>query len=512
VIAPLVASIVLAGCPKESPKARGLVLGTIEEPDTLDPAFTEIAGAQEIVRLLFRDLCDFDPDWSIRPALAARRPEITTSTAGEMRLHWRLLPDLAWSDGAPLTAADVVFGHAIASDPKLDVTALRSPPELLRVVEVSPLEFIALWKTPFANADAPRTHAILPKHAYPDPKRAPAPFRGLGRTPVSNGPYRMKTWTPGQHLILEPNPYWAGAKPSLPSITFRFFKSEDAFEAELRTGGIDALGEASGLSIERADGLGDRLKNTHEVTYSDSGLALHLVVRLDHPVLGDVRARRAISNAIDRAAMAKVVYGGHASPAYGLYPPRHLAHAGAAASTSTTPSWRAPNDLALEIQFASGSQASERAATFVQAAIEKLGPRVTLTALPLRVLFQKMKDKTGAPLAIIAWRTGPDFDGASLLHSNARLNYSGLADTAIDRLLDRAKHEPDPETWSRTLREVDARFRALLPSIPLLFRQAVSVHPKGLEGWSPTGTTTPVTWNAERWHWVSPEAHGAADR
>jgi peptide/nickel transport system substrate-binding protein len=507
------ASIALVeGCPRTperadaetaKPPLRGLVLGTTEEPDTLDPAFTEISGAQEIVRLVFRDLTDFDPDWNIRPALAAERPSIETSTHGEMLVRWRLRPGLAWSDGAPLTAADVVFGHAIASDPKLDVTALRAPPDLLRVFATSPLELTAVWRSRTAHPDAPRTHAILPRHAYPDPARTPPPFRGLGRRPIASGPYALERWSPGQYLTLSPNPHWPGPKPKLPSITFRFFKSEDAYEAELKTGGIDALGEASGLSIERAAGMGERLAPTHRVDYTDSGLLLQMVVRLDDPTLKDPRARRAISRAIDRRSMAKLVYGEHATPAFGIFPPRHAAHArsATAAASSDDDRWSAPKNLKLKLQFASGSQASERAASYVQASLQKIGIDLALEALPFRVIMQKLKERTQAELVLFAWRTGPDFDAHAMLHSDGRQNYGGLRDPPLDRLLDEAVREPDPDRWASLLAEAEARYRSLLPTIPLLFRQAVSVHPRALEGWAPTGTTTPVTWNAELWHW-----------
>ena len=49
------------------------------------------------------------------------------------------------------------------------------------------------------------------------------------------------------------------------------------------------------------------------------------------------------------------------------------------------------------------------------------------------------------------------------------------------------------------MKTVDRRVRETLPLVPLAFRQAVSVRPKRLSGWRPTGTTTPVTWNAEEW-------------
>lgn len=502
---------------------RGLVLGATEEPDTLDPAFTEISGAQEIVHLLFRDLTEFDPSWRVQPSLAAELPRTETSSSGAFRVVWRLKEGLRWSDGAPLTAQDVAFGFRITRDPKLEISGYRPAPEVIRMRARSALELAVDWKQSIAGYDAPRVHAILPKHAYPDPNGSAPAFRGLGRTPVSSGPYRLREWVAGQHLTVEPNPSWTLAKPRLGAITWRFFKSEDALEAELRTGGIDALGEASGLSIERAEGLKERLAATHVVEYTESGLWLQIALRLDHPALKDVGVRRALSLAIDRDEMARLVYGRRATPAFGCFPPRHPAHreqskrwlrdpieadrlldeAGFRRASKDAPIRQRAGGASLELglQLAAGSQASERAAAYVQSELAKIGVRVTLEALPLRVLFQKMRERSHAPLVLFAWRSSPDWDAAAMLRTGGRQNYGGYSDAETDRLLEVARHARDRTAWADALAIVEDRYREALPSIPLLFRNAVSVRPKALEGWAPTGTTTPVTWNAELWHW-----------
>lgn len=495
------------GTCKDPPKsaARPLILGTIEEPDTLDPLFTEVAGAQEVVRLLFRDLTIFDERWELVPSLAAKLPDTQTSSSGALRVHWTLKPSLTWSNGQVLTTADLLAGYRIAADPTLEATGKQMTDEIARISPISRLEAWVEWKRPLPSYASTRVHPLLPDGAYPDPKTSTPPFRGFGRQPISNGPYRLKEWRAGEHLVLEPNPHWSGKKPEIPAIIFRFFKTEDAFEAELATGGIDALGEASGLSLERAEGLADRLQKTHAVEYTDSGLFLHLGTRSDDPITADPKIRKAISLAIDRRAMSKLVYGGRAQPANGCFPPRHVAHDDALPTIPHDPAAAKAllegKTYALRLQLASGSQASERAAAYVQASLKTIGIEVTLEAMPLRALFGKMRERSHAPLTLFAWRSSPDWDAFSMLHSTGPQNYGGYQDEALDRLLDRAKHEVDPAAWALALREVERRYAELLPSIPLLFRQAVSVRPRALEGWTPTGSGTPVTFNAENWRW-----------
>lgn len=505
-----------------------LVFGTLTEPDTLDPLFSENAASAEIVRLLFRDLTTYDDQWRIQPALAAALPEIETSTRGA-RVKWRLKPGLKWSDGHPLTAEDVVFGHRIESDPRLEVKS-RAHAERVAAMDADGRALTVHWKDRALDAAAPQVHVILPAHAYPDPERSPRPFAGMGRAPLASGPYRLKSWVPGQRIELEKNPHWSGPEPEVERLVWRFFKSEDSFEGELQSGGIDALGEGSGLSAERAVRLGRRLEATHAVHFTDSGTWLHADVRLDDPIGGEQAVRRAIHLALDRKAMAELVYEGAAVPAGGCFPERHPAHSGIAApaldldaarKSLEDAGWkigaggvRVKNGrpLRLGLLLATGSEASQRAAAYLESQLAKIGADVELEAVPLSVLFERMRAKTHPVLSLYAWRLRPDWDLQSVLRTGGGQNFTGLSDPELDRLLQAALDAPDRARWAEALAQVERRFVELLPSIPLLFRSSASVRPLALEGWRPTGTTTPVTWNAETWKLRGPPGAPASGR
>lgn len=491
------------GAPTPPPREQILVLGTTHEPDTLDPVFTEVAGAQEVVRLLFADLTTHDDRWALVPELAASLPEAKTTTSGEMRIEWQLKPDLRWSDGVALTTQDVAFGFTIESDPTLET---GSQAFVSRVASVEPRtaqEVAVTWRAPAVDFRGPRVHAVLPSHAYP-PRTPGRPFAGMGRTPTSSGPFRLRAWVAGEHLTVERNPHWAGPRPALDAIMWRFFSSEDSFEAQLRTGGIDALGEAAGLGLDQADSIATRLAESHVVQFTDSGVWLHLDVRLDDPVGSDVRVRRAISQAIDRSELARLMYGGHATPSYGLFPPRHPAFTDpptvpvdlAQAAQAITESGHEGAKLGL--MFASGSASGERAVTYIGDRLSKIGLVVELRPVPFRVLFSTMRDKAHPALTMYAWRSSPDWDARSILHSKGAQNFTGVNDPQFDQSFD-AIASADETAWVAALRRVETRFCDLLPAIPLVFRQSASVRPKNLRGWKPTGSRTPVTWNADEW-------------
>jgi len=370
-----------------------------------------------------------------------------------------------------------------------------------------PSTFDVRWGEPFADYQAPRVHAVLPQHAYPKPNPA-RPFTGMQRAPLGNGPFRFVSRVPGQSVHFERNPYWRGPRPALDRIIFRIFPSEDGFEAALATGAIHALGEASGLTPDRVRALKDRLAPSHDVLSAPGGVLLHLDLRHDHPGLAHRAVREALLQAIDRPALAQVTYDGLATPAEGLFPPRHPGFSAAAQAKGYDPKaataamkTRSAKERRLTLAIGSGSGAAARAGAFIQAALNEVGFDVDLRTAPMSTLFSQMRAGQHAPLVLYAWRVRPDWDGASVLATGGRQNYGGYSSAAMDADLRRLKGTLDPSARAALLQRIGARFSEELPAIPLLFRHTVSVRPKALEGWRPTGTVTPVTWSAESWRW-----------
>lgn len=490
-------------CRQDAPEGpKVLVIGSTQEPTVLDPSFEDgRAGAREITGLLFRELVRFDADWNVVGDLATGRPQVRTE-AGAPVAVWTLAPH-RWSDGVPVTAADVIRGWTIDRRDDLDALNHHVAIQVESMRALSDRQVEVRWKGPTHNLAHPRVHTVLPAHAYPEPRDG-EPFRGMGNRPVSNGPYRLKRWVPGVQIDLEPNPHWPGPGPYLPGITFRFFQGVEALELAVRTGEVHALGEASGVQPDRIRSLAAQVDGVKAVI-RPGGLWLHLGLRMDHPVLARTEVRQAIAQAMDREALAELVYGGLATPAWGPFPPRHPGFREAPRHWVPDFEWRPGEPRELTIQYAAGLPAAEAGASAIARKLDGLGFRPELEALPLRTLFGRQKARRQGDLVLFAWRTRPDWDGRSILHGDGRQNYGGYRSAEVDRWLDEAETAEDPETWADRMQRVGERFQEEVPLIPLLFRQTASLKPVGLQGWSPTGTTTPVTWNVETWRWPRPK-------
>src|SRR5437016_9240432 len=99
------------------------VVGVVRgEPFGLTTAINEagsgsVAGIDEVEMLLNAGLSARDPQGILRARLAEQVPSIDNGSwavnpDGTMRTTWHLRPDLAWQDGAPFTANDLVFSIA----------------------------------------------------------------------------------------------------------------------------------------------------------------------------------------------------------------------------------------------------------------------------------------------------------------------------------------------------------------------------------------------------------------
>jgi peptide/nickel transport system substrate-binding protein len=138
-------------------------------------------------------------------------------------------------------------------------------------------------------------------------------------------------------------------------------------------------------------------------------------------------------------------------------------------------------------------------AELIRDALGKVGLEVETIGVHFRVLSEQLRSRRQAPLALYLLRSTPIWDGRSIMHSSGAQNFSGLSDPEIDRALDLTETSADRAEWGRRALQVNLHFQEALPAIPLLFKEVSSVRPRWLDGWSPTGTRTPVTWNAERW-------------
>jgi peptide/nickel transport system substrate-binding protein len=166
-------------------------------------------------------------------------------------------------------------------------------------------------RTVFAEADT--TYRVLPQHLLAH--EASLDRADFNTHPVGTGPYKFVRWDRAQSVQYEANAGYFGGAPHIPKVVVRIIPDFTTRAIELRTHRLDlGLLDSNGyIMLRGADGLLGEL-------IPINGFTAYLINQ-QHPPLDDVRVRRAIARALDRAFLTRRVALDTAVPGYADIPP-----------------------------------------------------------------------------------------------------------------------------------------------------------------------------------------------
>src|SRR5439155_418441 len=329
-------SIFASASAPTAPKRLTVALNT--EPTII--VMTLIPGANVIARpvrlALHQRIAIYDDRSELRPQLAADLPSQANGTwivrpDGTMRTVYRLRPGITWHDGTPFTVRDVVFGWKVTNDPELPVSQRGLAPLIDRIDEIDDLTFALEWSTtsPVANAIVEEGLGPLPVHLLGETWATDKDrFEHLSywtREFIGLGPFQLNDWEPGSHMDLRAYDGYYGGRARIDALVFRFIPNAQTVAANLLAGEIDG-------EIPPTLGFDEALLVKNE--WERAGLKplaifqplrfrlLTAQFRDPRPrEVQDVRFRRAMLHAIDRAALVDSLLAGQSQVADTYTPP-----------------------------------------------------------------------------------------------------------------------------------------------------------------------------------------------
>lgn len=228
-------------------------------------------------------------------------------------------PDAFWSDGVPITTADIKYTLDAISSPDVQTWFYGFLPDELYGMEIVDDKVFTV------TLDGPNCTFInklfwfvpIPAHIYgPDPA-------GVNDHPnnvdggVSSGPYYVTEYNADEFVRMTANPYYRGGEPKVKNIIMRFEGDPAVTNLMLEAGELDFLRMTAAQF--------DQLSNPDQFTYyavpNQFGTSMmlnhmdpanpmaaydeagNLVEQPPHPVLGDVRVRQAIVMGYDKDAV-----------------------------------------------------------------------------------------------------------------------------------------------------------------------------------------------------------------
>ena len=251
----------------------------------------------------------------------------------QLVLHFKLLPDLKWSDGSPLTAADSVYSFEVARNLYSSAMPDRvSRTAAYKAVDELTVEWVGIPGFVDSSYQA-KFYSPLPQHAWSGTPVDELPANeASSRKPQGWGAYVIDEWVAGDHITLHANPLYFRADEGLPyfnNLVYRFVSdSREALSAVL-AGECDLVDQATGLESQTDSLLQLRDEGKIALIFQSAFawdvLELNLSpLAQDRPAFFASReVRRAVAMCIDRQALVDSISGGQVQVADSYVPAVH---------------------------------------------------------------------------------------------------------------------------------------------------------------------------------------------
>jgi peptide/nickel transport system substrate-binding protein len=300
---------------------------TVTVPDTGGTYVEGVAGTPQYINPLLCQLHDEDRDLCSLTFAGLTKFNDTGDVVPDIATTWnisddgitytfKLRQDAKWSDGAAVTADDVLFTSQMLQDPgfpgRSDIGSLW------RTIKVNKLDDYTVQfqlTQPLAPFLDFTTIGLLPQHVLSGTNAADLTKISFNLQPIGNGAWHVvEVNTTGNRvssIALEPSSNYYGTKPNLSRLVFRYYANSQAVFDGFRAGDVDGFGNLSLADEKRAEARDDLTMYTATRSrYS----ALYFNLRRDSGAiaLSDKAVRQALMYAIDRQKLVKDVLGGDA--------------------------------------------------------------------------------------------------------------------------------------------------------------------------------------------------------
>ncbi len=549
----------LLALPGEVARPGGrLVLSLRGEPKTLNPLIAVDARSREVIALMQADLVH------INRATQLTEPALAKS--------WKVSPDglqytlvlrkgIKFSDGQLLDADDVVFSFQVYLDenvhaPQRDLLIVGGKPIVVHKVDSQTVVF-QLAKTYGVGERFFDGLSILPRHLLEKPYQEQKLAQNGTLATAANlwaglGPFRLKEYVAGQRLVLERNPYYwktdvKGQRlPYLSELVFLFVPNADAQVLKFQSGETDVISQ---LGAENFSVLSRQQKN---YTMADAGPGLEYnflffnlndlgeqaspEMRRKQNWFRDVKFRQAVSAAVDREAIVRLVYQGRGAPLWGPVTPGNRRWVNTAIAHPARSLERArsllkeagfhwlnasggdsvlidPDGKAVEFSILTSSSNADRTkmAALLQDDLKQLGMRVQIVPLEFRSLLDRLtqtKEYDACVQGLVSGDADPTPDmnvwlssGGTHLWNPSQTHPATAWEAEIDRLMEQQLTAPSYEQRKRSYDRVQEILADQQPMIFLASPDILVGAKNSVGNFHPAVLEPYVLWNVEQLYW-----------
>ena len=458
-------------------KAGGtMTVALAEDPDLLDPTLARTF----VGRIVFANLCeklyDVNDKLEIVPQLAASLPKISD---GGRTVTIDIRQGLKFNDGTTLDAKAVKTSLDRHRELKASSRASElDPVKSVRAVDSDTVELR------LDGAYAPLTAQLADRSGMVmSPKQLDKLGEKFSSSPVCVGPFEYVSRKEGDQIVLKKAPdYYDASKVKLDRLVFRIFEEGSARSANLRSGDVNVAErlDPTDLAAIRGDSnlqLLDRTSLGYQGITINVGNKNGLGEKYENvgtPLAEHKELRQALSLALDRDAISKIVYQGNVVPGCGPLSPvspfydkglkcpaRDLAKAKQLVQQSGVPT---PVPVRLMLNT---DAVTLRLGQTIQAMAKEAGFNVQLQPTEFTSALDK-GDAGEFDTFQLGWsgRIDPDGNIQQFVGGTGSQNISGYTNDALDKVLDQGRSELDQGKRTQIYQQAT---QTILDESPLIY-------------------------------------------
>ena len=315
-------------------RARGpkrFTAAIIGEPAALvarmNTGAVSVPGADAVEQLVNAGLSEV-ASGKLQPQLAEEVPTAENGrwkvlSDGRMETSWRIKPGAKWHDGTAVTSQDLAFTTVVDQDPELPVAKHEGYASFDSVDTPDERIVVVRWKKPYIFADTMFTRTFanpIPRHILEPSYQADKASFLVGsvwnQDFVGSGPFRVKEYAAGSHLIVAAKEGYLLGRPKVDEIEVKFIPAMNTMLTAVVAGTVD-LTVGRGLSIEHSLEVRDQWKDGRTVVMPGSWIMIYPQFIDSNPqIVTDLRFRRALLHGIDRQSMVDTLQAGLTSIAH----------------------------------------------------------------------------------------------------------------------------------------------------------------------------------------------------
>jgi len=451
-----------APTPTTGPVRGGMYIdASFADAVSLQPLITNDSASSNYQGLVWAPLTRIDP--KTLDIVGVMYEGSPTFSADGSKMTWKLRQGLKWSDGKPITSADIVFSWQKLIDEKVKVLVrsfYTNAYSDIKAIDDYTVEY-TLKTAGYCPAVNNSAIPVLPKHIF---ENLDINQNDVNMKPtVTSGYFQFKEWTKDDHFTA--SPAYAGfvrGQPLLDGYTYRIVKDNTVQTALFKTQEVD-VAYPDPVDWDEMS----KLPFANPVAYYSAVGApwTYIGYGMRNPLLADKVVRQAISTAINKQEMIDKIRLGHAKPIYSILPSsswaaadvkdlpqfsfdpakakKMLDDAGYKLSADGKRLDKSGKPIKLGLYFNAGNKQREQIAVIAQQYLKDIGIETTVEAVEWNAYLDRVMNKHDMDMYVLGWTGGGDPSSTKPLWTTGQSqNYSEYSNAEVDKLYVQAETVP----------------------------------------------------------------------